>query len=76
MDRKKIYYHIDCPAHGTDHSLVLMDAVSKECGMLVTLCPSFIAHDKTIYELFEISVVTPVEALEIVRKHHGRPPTR
>ena len=76
MDRKKIYYHIDCPAHGTEHSMDLMNAVRHDCTMLVTLCTWFIAHEHNIYKMFEINIVLPSEALEVVEKEHGFPPTR
>lgn len=76
MDRKKIYYHIGCPAHGTDHSMDLMSAVRQDCTMLVTLCSNFISHAPNIYKIFEISLVLPSEALEIIEKENGFPPTR
>jgi len=74
MDRKKVYYHIDCSEHGTEHSLCLLDAVRHECDIIVTLCQNFLAHKDHVYDIFGIKVRLPTTVRDEMWEQFGSPP--
>ncbi len=64
----KIYFHIDCPEHGTEHSRSLLEAQTGDYEFVATLCPNFLDWYEDIKKTTGIQVLKPTQILAIVEK--------